>query len=671
MTDTYNSSPIPQKYSNITRYSDDESKDDSKLDIMMSEQKIASNNRVMRVLYIAIEHLSQKRFEEAIESFTSCLYLFESQAENSNTHGYQISLVYCSMAVCYFNVNKFEDCENNLNAASNTLDLGKNIQIEKYRLLYLKILSNYLVLYIMTKEYGNVSQIKELLEKFIKSEPDSLKRANYTLSVIYMLFNADSLQDYNVEGDEYSYGKLSPQGFGVRIMVSAINYEIAGQREKATQALFQALEHWQSLDDHLMSLLTLKYQLHLNQDNKITYDKLAKYYRELASSFNYDKNTLERTFDEFETKLNIVKDLSFMFMDLEKINSEQIYKLKEQNDAELTKLAVRLSLKHNMSSIKTLLKEGREPAHREKELRDSLFFIEKTLKLVEGENPQSMINQMSSHSFVSKEISHIKAAVAAIDKSCHINWLRDSFMLVKQAPRRQTEIKKTYIPLQTANLKKKPTGARNNQQPETRQQNGNRVDMSMSESIINPLGVLTEKAKDVITRGEYLLKLHVTTNGHAKNFIKVFGGTTIRWAGKAEHVTNLRDCHSYLFSDMRGIIYGKATNTFLKSSNKKLEPWLCFSLILKRRSLDIYCTEDQIDNWYLGLSQLIKLHRPSTYALSKGQYYWRKLNYLLKYLVMSKISDKQRKKMRKGLSFCKAIIMYDTIMESKLPDNTL
>ena len=46
--------------------------------------------------------------------------------------------------------------------------------------------------------------------------------------------------------------------------------------------------------------------------------------------------------------------------------------------------------------------------------------------------------------------------------------------------------------------------------------------------------------------------------------------------------------------DIKGIAYGKVSETFLKECKKKLVPWLCFSLILQKRTLDFYCTE-QID----------------------------------------------------------------------------
>jgi hypothetical protein len=43
--------------------------------------------------------------------------------------------------------------------------------------------------------------------------------------------------------------------------------------------------------------------------------------------------------------------------------------------------------------------------------------------------------------------------------------------------------------------------------------------------------------------------------------------------------------------DVRGVMFGKASDTFLKECNKSLEPWRCFSLVFKKRTLDLYCTD--------------------------------------------------------------------------------
>lgn len=75
-------------------------------------------------------------------------------------------------------------------------------------------------------------------------------------------------------------------------------------------------------------------------------------------------------------------------------------------------------------------------------------------------------------------------------------------------------------------------------------------------------------------------------------------------------------------SEIKGIAYGKVTDTFLKECNKKLLPWLCFSLIMSNRTVDFYCT-DEIDPliWLPGLTaglagQTITLKMPKSKSKS-------------------------------------------------------
>lgn len=62
--------------------------------------------------------------------------------------------------------------------------------------------------------------------------------------------------------------------------------------------------------------------------------------------------------------------------------------------------------------------------------------------------------------------------------------------------------------------------------------------------------------------------------------------------------------------DIKGIVYGKVSDTFLKECNKKCLPWLCISLVLQKRTLDLYCSE-QIDPliWLPGISALLNKNK--------------------------------------------------------------
>lgn len=118
----------------------------------------------------------------------------------------------------------------------------------------------------------------------------------------------------------------------------------------------------------------------------------------------------------------------------------------------------------------------------------------------------------------------------------------------------------------------------------------------------------------------------------------------------------------YLFlahlSEVKALIYGKATDTLMKNYNKNLELQLCFSLILKSRSLDFYCTNEQIDNWVIALSAEIRKRNPNAFTITPGKFLWRKMKFIL---INSLMRDPKYKHL-KYHTFVKGIIAYRNIL---------
>lgn len=111
-------------------------------------------------------------------------------------------------------------------------------------------------------------------------------------------------------------------------------------------------------------------------------------------------------------------------------------------------------------------------------------------------------------------------------------------------------------------------------------------------------------------------------------------------------------------SEVKALIYGKATDTLLKNYNKNLELHLCFSLILKSRSLDFYCNSDQIDNWVMALSAEIRKQNSNAYTITPGKYLWRKMKLIL---INSLMRDPKYKHL-KYYTFAKGIVAYRNIL---------
>lgn len=62
--------------------------------------------------------------------------------------------------------------------------------------------------------------------------------------------------------------------------------------------------------------------------------------------------------------------------------------------------------------------------------------------------------------------------------------------------------------------------------------------------------------------GDRLVKINLTSGGVLKKYFKVIGNNQIRWAKKEIYLNSTSNCHSFMLSEIHGIIYGKCTRTF-------------------------------------------------------------------------------------------------------------
>ena len=89
--------------------------------------------------------------------------------------------------------------------------------------------------------------------------------------------------------------------------------------------------------------------------------------------------------------------------------------------------------------------------------------------------------------------------------------------------------------------------------------------------------------------GDILSKCNKNTNARIDRFFMLGNDNSFRWASKQQYIRDPNKVQYYPVSDIRGIFYGKCTTVLSKQYNKDLEPHLCFSLIMKSRSMDFYC----------------------------------------------------------------------------------
>lgn len=82
---------------------------------------------------------------------------------------------------------------------------------------------------------------------------------------------------------------------------------------------------------------------------------------------------------------------------------------------------------------------------------------------------------------------------------------------------------------------------------------------------------------------------------------------------------------------------------------------LCFSLVLKSRTLDIYATPEQINQWVIGLSQEVKQQNPRAFVISSGAFYWMKMKMIGIYKINQFMKLDKKKRHR---TFVKALAAF-------------
>ncbi|KRX10275.1 hypothetical protein PPERSA_09659 [Pseudocohnilembus persalinus] len=138
-----------------------------------------------------------------------------------------------------------------------------------------------------------------------------------------------------------------------------------------------------------------------------------------------------------------------------------------------------------------------------------------------------------------------------------------------------------------------------------------------------------QAAIDYIKTGDWLTKINKDTNGRPQKYFQVASDNTLRWAAEEKNITNPDKIQFYHLSEIKGLIYGKNTYALRKSYNRKLQSYQCFSLVLKSRTLDFYCDEEQIMWWVRGLSCVIKKLNKQAFVVRPGAYYWKKFKLIL------------------------------------------
>ncbi|CAD8168375.1 unnamed protein product [Paramecium pentaurelia] len=208
---------------------------------------------------------------------------------------------------------------------------------------------------------------------------------------------------------------------------------------------------------------------------------------------------------------------------------------------------------------------------------------------------------------------------------------------------------------QSANLKFSKSQSN---QPQIKQGQNMQVSITKSQKLKN-VSLLNAAYKTVML-GDQLTKCNKSSNGRIERFFILANDGTFRWAQNSKHINDPKSVNSYSVSDIRGLFYGKVTDVLRKSYNDKLEPWLCFSLIMKTRSMDFYVQPLQINSWVFAMSEEIKRRNSQSFVITPGKMLWRKMKIILHWYFVDKKKDKgnNKKKKQPSNTFAHLLFLY-------------
>lgn len=652
-----------------TIYTQDDSAMDESFDIEQSSEPLLHYNKA---LIEGLDYFSQKDIPELIETYSSAQSINNNKShmdsKNKADINVEMDLVLKSnLAIAYFLNSELDMAKDILLDCISQIERNKSatmhLQNDNIKSLYLKLLVNLIVVYLVKNNLSECEKVSEKLFHFLIEIPIN-KRPIFVQECIYILFRHQSL--INLDEDYISALKMDFQNtqLGCFNMVIGLTKELKNDLDGALDHFIDAFEIFKSSNDDLFILLVTThilrtYELKDQQENteEICEDALhfQKVYENILMSPTFHNVQIEIQFQNFDHRIDIAKKITLSLCDLEKQIQSDNRKMKsmrpaevenyEQENKKIWKQAVRINLANAIKNSKKLLESGDASLTNQSriQLTQSIQQITLVSNMLDIESNAIILEKLLGDNYTSESINSLRTNVNQISNKLEKFCQRTGFEYLKERYWTRYQDEKTMSKLSVSQLPK-----------------------SFKEVSSNSF---IDQAIKKLAQGDTMKKLNYTSSGSKTQFFVVRRKDTLSWASKSSAILNDKASHSYNFESIRGVVFGHVTKTFQKASNaKKFEPWLCFSIILKNRPFDVYCTRDKITNWFCGLSALNKIHNKNAYCISMGTYLWRRFKMILVYRIMNSVSSENKKKiLRKGeLSFVKAILMYKHLLNLKM-----
>lgn len=682
------------------------------IDVAKIEKQLISSSKLIDLIHQSGLEMKTANFQSALKTLEDGVLLLKEDALLSEKSNYYLTSLYLDIFCCYFNLLNFELAENALEKAKTTMKAEFIVQNEEFQILYVRILADYLLLRYRQKDLEGMEEVKSVLSEYIQNQDRLQSGTNIIGWIIASLFGSDSFQTTNMSNQKTAK---------IMSLLHAVYLENIDSLQNAKDEYFSFLEYAKSEGLNELLLITVKRLIILERTDPKTVERLESYYQDRYEIFCEEDPLFSENFSIFELMFGIIAEISCMVQICENRKFEAISILKRKNNPELVKLVVKYMIRKTISVIrkinegyyenesqnknKKLIGEKSEvkntnlsnpsqiipknvnfqvqsarpvvkrnasdvkwavfeplkqllsgvtikPTPQKSQQSDLVQILTRSLKSIETESSQSILNSLTTQPVFQENQREYEACVEVINQACMRYIMFPSFKAIKDWAkfRQMSKNDRSKSPTFGISPSKVSLVSKIDKKQIKIEDQGANKSRYQSNIAISPTNFLS--------RPESITKLNYSSRGKIMKYFIVLGNSTMRWADKPEYLSNPKLCHSVSLSTIKGVVYGKATSTFFKSGNKKLEDWLCFSIIFPKKSLDLYASETKCNIWVTTLSDLVKMNNPRAYCLTRGKLLWRKAKFLFLYFVISQIPEKQTKKFKKHISFCKAILLF-------------
>ena len=636
-------------------------------DILNNQNQI-NNNEDPYTYYVkyvqenrkGFESLKEKNYLSGKTNYEKC-YNISSQYLKDKVKQID-SLI--NMSVCDFYNGNFEGSVKDLDIADNiykTINIQEdNIIPRIYAHLGLKLYSNYCMSNMaVNKTKESVGNIRKI-EGIIRAEPNPQKEESYLRSVVYTLFRVNSLSncDSLEIGDFNNNNKII-----AHIMKGFQQFLQNGNYEILCTCFAEAMNKYSEIKDNNGYLFSsFYYNVTLYQMGKSTENDINNIKKNL-SVFNKKvisneliNDVKEKDFDsvmrEFKEKADASIEIFKILTNLEKECMQKILENKSDDDLSRSKLLDKSHIFTNekISSpifIKLLIKYSLNFLNEENDISDNTRILSNELS--------NLLNKINNEEI---DISKIKLKFLDPTLTNSLKQLFDNLIYIYY----KHLLRKGFNKYRNAFCKE---------------------NIIQYDNQINDFFVANYNK---IESGDQLKKINYTSNGIKSHYYKISKTDFQQKEKKADKTAsksyNLKKSVikvMYGFSSQnikKKILSKEKDNEFIKLINF---PWRFISIITKERPIDLYCEDNQINNWFYGLKHHFNINNMPYKIMSTNRYILTKIKFkIVQKLKKSfqndnlKENDNESKQIVKELSrekgvqnysFCKLLIFYDKLIK--------